>query len=388
MIPKVHSQCSGPARDSWLFPNLWSTRLPWSYRELGGCKPHRCKIVMIGERILTRLYSVPSSILSIRIAALLLIADFTIGMGYYVLFAGYSLVDAFYMIVITVSTVGFEEVRQLDNSAKLFTSFYILLNLGLFAYLLSTFTYYIIQGEIFKKMHLNFIRDRISDLKDHIIICGYGRYGREIAVHFQKHSIPFVIIDNGAETIEYLQQSEGKILYIEGDATHDEVLLDAGIRQAKAIIAALPDDSDNVFTVLTANQLNPKINIISRAKDSRSSKKLQLAGANHVIMPEQIGGFYMATLVTKPDSVEFFSFISNEYKTDVGFEEITYEEAPKHCQDRSIREIDLRQETGVNIIGFKDAFGNYIVNPQPDATLVPGSSLIVLGNREQLDKLT
>ena len=157
--------------------------------------------------------------------------------------------------------------------------------------------------------------------------------------------------------------------------------------KAKSIISALPDDSENVFTVLTARQLNPKINIISRALDPKAQKKLLLAGADHVVMPEQIGGFYMATLVSQPGAVEFFSFITDEYRSDIGFKEIKYTDLPSACQGKSIRELHIRRETGANIIGFHSADGNYMVNPPPDTRLTPDSSFILLGDKEQLAAL-
>ncbi|MCB9080664.1 MAG: potassium channel protein [Lewinellaceae bacterium] len=329
----------------------------------------------------------PGILLNLRVALLLLFLDISLGVIGFMYFEGYSLSDAFYMVVITISTVGYTEVEPLDWAGKMFVSVYILFNVGMIAYLLSVFSYYIIQGEIFKKMYLNLINTGIDKLENHVIICGYGRYGREIVTHFTKHQIPFVIIDSNPEVIEQLEKSDGKLLFVEEDATHDEALVRAGIKRAQALISALPDDSDNVFVVLTANQLNPNISIISRAKDPRSQKKLLLAGADHVVMPEQIGGFYMATLVTKPGAVDFFSFITNEYRSDIGFEELLFEEVPGVCRYKSIQDLHIRRETGANIIGFRDAEGHYHVNPRPDIQLTPGTSFIVLGDRQQLARL-
>ncbi len=214
------------------------------------------------------------------------------------LIENYSWSDALYMTIITVSTVGYTEVKPLSEAGKTFTSIFIILNVGVFAYILSVFSYFVIEGEIFKKMHLNLIGTHIKKLSNHVILCGYGRYGKEAATHFQKHGIPFVVIEKNSEKITLIQESNDKILYLQEDATQDESLLEAGIAKAGTLITALSEDSDNVFTVLTARQLNPGIDIISVAKDPKSEKKLLLAGANHVVMPEQIGGFYMATLVT------------------------------------------------------------------------------------------
>jgi len=333
------------------------------------------------------IYTIPSSFLNVRVAIALLLGEVTVGILGFVLLEGYSLLNAFYMTMITISTVGFTEVQPLSANGRLFTALLILANFGIFAYALAVFSYYIIQGEIFKKMHLNLIKKSIKDLKGHVILCGYGKYGGEIASHFNKHKLPFVVIDLDPEKIERIQKSEEKIFYLQEDATHDDVLIKAGIERASALISALPDDSDNVFVVFSARQLNPKLNIISRAKDPMSQKKLRMAGANHVVMPEQIGGFYMATLVSKPGAVEFFSFITNEYRSDIGFEEIPYKSLPDDCMGLSLGQLNIRKVTGVNVIGYKAPDGHYEVNPSPDTVLAPESSYIVLGSNKQLEAL-
>lgn len=332
-------------------------------------------------------HRVPSSLLSLRGALVLLLLDLLLGILGFHLVEGFGMIDAVYMTVITLSTVGYTEVQPLSPVGQLFTSAFILINIGLFAYLLAVFSYYVIEGKIFKSMHLDLIKKNIDKLEGHVILCGYGRYGKEAAMHFRKHQIPFVIIDSNPQEIENIQKSEERLLYVEDDATHDEALHAAGIRRARAIICALPDDSENLFIVLTARQLSTGIAIISRAKDPRSQKKLLLAGADHVVMPDQIGGFYMATLVSKPSAVEFFSFITNEARSDIGFEEIAFERLPPSCMGKSIRDLHLRRATGANIIGFRHPDGHYEVNPGPDTVLAPGSSFIVLGSHEQLRAL-
>jgi len=327
------------------------------------------------------------SYLSLRIAGLLLIGALTLSVVGFYFIEEYTLQEAVYMAIITISTVGYTEVRPLSSDGQLFASFIILLNIGILSYGLSAFTYYVIQGEFFKQIHFNFLAKKIKELRNHVIICGYGKYGKEIASHFLAHRVPFVVIERDEEEIELIQKGEARILYIDDDATHDEALVKAGIDHAVAMISALPDDAENVFTVLTARQLNPRINIISRARDPRSQRKLLRAGANQVVMPEQIGGFYMATLVSKPGAVEFFSFITNYYGSDIDFEELHYEQMPAACQGHSIRELSLREASGANIIGFKNANEEFIVNPGPDIVLEPGSSFILIGNAEQLQAL-
>ncbi|HFA49245.1 MAG TPA: potassium channel protein [Bacteroidetes bacterium] len=332
-------------------------------------------------------YTLPSNFLNLRLALVLIVGEIVIGTIGFMVIEDYTLMEAFYMVIITVSTVGYGEVQPLDAGGQLFATILILSNFGIFAYGLATFSYYVTSGELFKKWHFSMIGKKVKQLEDHVIVCGYGRYGREVSANFKHHNIPFVVVEKSKKVIAEIQHSREKLLYLHEDATKDEVLQEAGIGKAKALITALPDDSENLFIVLTARQLNKKINIISRASETRSQRKLELAGADHVIMPEQIGGFYMATLVSKPGATEFFSYITRELESDIEFEELTYEAMPNSCHGRAIKDLNIRKETGTNIIAYRPPEGNYIVNPSPDTVLVPGASFIVLGNREQLATL-
>ncbi len=305
----------------------------------------------------------------------------------YVLIENYTAIEAFYMAVISFSTVGFTEVRPLSEAGRIYTSLLIIFNIGVFAYSLSVFTYYVVQGEFFKNLHLKHIQSEIDALNDHILLCGYGRYGKEVAKTFLKHKVPFVVIEQDEETIKEIQSSELNLLYVEGNATDDDKLIQAGIKRARSLITTLPDDSDNLFIVLSANQLKPELKIVSRGISRQAEKKMRLAGADHVILPDQIGSFYMATLVNKPETVEFFSFLTDEFESDVGFEQIHYKQMPKAFQNQSIADLDIRRVSGVNIIGFKTPGGRYIVNPPPDTKLIKDSSFILLGDQQQLAKL-
>lgn len=324
--------------------------------------------------------------LSLKVAIVLFVLEIAMSSMFYMFYEGYSLVESIYMTTIIISTVGLGEVIPLSEIGQLFTSFLILINIGIFAYTLSAFTYYVIQGELFKNMYLEKITKKIEKLEGHVIICGYGRYGKEIAANFTENKVPFVIIEHNKETIDLISES-GKLLFIHGDSTDDDVLLKSGIKKAAALISALEDDTENLYTMLSVRELNPDINLISRAQNTRAQHKLKLAGASHVIMPEQIGGFYMATLVSKPDAAEFFNFMTREYDSDMGYEVIHYEDLPEGCIGKTISELHLRRDTGVNIIGFKSIEDKYVVNPGPDTMLIPGSSFIVLGNTKQLLKL-
>ena len=323
-------------------------------------------------------YSYNKSLLNVKTAILLVVFSMLMGIGGYMFIENYSLVDAFYMTVITISTVGFTEVQPLSDAGKIFSSIFIMFNIGIFAYSISVFTSFIIEGQFFKDMHINLIKDKIKKLENHVIICGYGKHGKEIAENFLQHEIPFVIIELDSEEIEEIQKSDLKILYLDEDATHDETLQEAGIMRARGLVSALGDDADNVFTVLTARQLNGDLQIISRARIPKTKKKLELAGADQVIMPEQIGGFYMASLISRPGAIEFFSFLANQRISEVNMRALRYEDFPKKYQGKSIMEMRFRNATGGNVIGFQKPDGSYIVNPTPDVKVEEGCSFIVL----------
>ncbi|MGK0364895.1 MAG: voltage-gated potassium channel [Saprospiraceae bacterium] len=338
------------------------------------------KFLNLGHRL-------PSGFMSIRIAIGLVLFVVLLGVIGFMALEAYTLTEAFYMTIITISTVGFTEVRPLHTQGQLFASFLIILNIGVFAYALAVFSYFIVEGKFFKNIFTAMINQQISELENHVIVCGYGRYGREISEHFFAHNQPFVVIEADSDKIEMIRQSEEKILYIEADATTDEALIAAGIKKAGCFITALPGDADNVFTVLSARQLNPNLNIISRSIDSKSVAKLELAGANHVITPERIGGFYMAMLVSKPGAIEFFSFLTSKYEGDINFEEIAFKDLPEKMRNKAIKDLHLRQNSGANIIGYRNGEGKYTVNPSPEAILTPGTSFIVLGDGSQLSKM-
>ncbi|PHI18218.1 potassium channel protein [Lewinellaceae bacterium SD302] len=305
----------------------------------------------------------------------------------FVVLEGYGILDALYMTIITMSTVGFGEVRPLSDAGRVFVSLLIILNTAVFAYALAAFSYYVIDGNIFQSIHRKRMQTTISNTRGHVIVCGAGRYGHEVIEHLLGHRKKIVVIEQKEHKIQELLKEFPDLLYIHGDATQDEVLEAAGIERAANLITAVADDSDNLFIVLSAKQLNAKLQVISRATDLRARAKIIKAGADHVIMPEQIGGFYMATLISKPGAVEFFSFITSELTGDVGFEEIRYDQLKSEFQDMPIRDLDLRHATGVNIIAYRNPDGTYKVNPTPDTVIGPGGSFITLGTDGQIQAL-
>ncbi len=337
----------------------------------------------MASRSLSRL-SLSNTALDLRLALILLVITSGIGTVGLMLIEGYTLLEAFYMTVITISTVGFGEVRPLSDAGKLFVSGMVVVNIGIVGYVLAAFSYYVFDGRLFETMQYNRIQSKIGKLKGHTIVCGYGKYGREIVSHLKLHKHPYVVIEQEEEKLQALLEEDNDVLFVIDDATHDDTLFAAGIDRANALITALNDDSDNLFIVLSSKDLNPNLRIVSRAKEVRGREKMIKAGASHVIMPEQIGGFYMATLISKPGAIEFFSFITNELSADIGFEELRYDQLPEKYRGKPIAELHLRASTGVNIIGHRLGGGKYRVNPGPETVLGPNGSFIVVGNPDQI----
>ncbi|THH37938.1 potassium channel family protein [Neolewinella litorea] len=340
----------------------------------------------MASRSLSRL-SLSTTALDLRLAVLLLLLIVAIGTGGLMLIEGYTVLEAFYMSVITISTVGFGEVRPLSDGGRVFVSALVVVNIGVVGYVLAAFSYYVFDGRLFETMQYNRVQSKIGKLKGHTIVCGYGKYGQEIVSHLQLHDHPYVIIEQDEEKLQSLLEDDNDALYVIDDATHDDTLFAAGIERANALITALNDDSDNLFIVLSAKDLNPRLRIVSRAKEVRGRQKMMKAGATHVIMPEQIGGFYMATLISKPGAIEFFSFITNELSADIGFEELRYDQLPERYRGKPIADLHLRANTGVNIIGHRMGGGKYSVNPGPETILEPNASFIVVGNPQQIGAL-
>ena len=316
-----------------------------------------------------------------------LVAVLFIGTIGYIYLEDYTWMDAFYMTVITVSTVGFGEIAPLHPAGKLFTSLLIITTFGTFAYVISMITRYLISGQYriyYKTFQVN---NQLEKLSNHVIICGYGRNGRQAVKTLQAHKVPFLVIESDLELVHKLRDEESNILVIDGDATDDSIIIKAGINKAIALITTLPKDTDNLFVVLTARDINKGLNIIARASDDRSEHKLRIAGANNVILPDKVGGVHMATLVTSPDLMQFLDQISMMGEDESTLVEIQFKNLPPDFEHKSILELEKRYQTGARIIGFKTPENKIIVNPSPETELVPKSKLFVLGNINQILKI-
>jgi voltage-gated potassium channel len=300
---------------------------------------------------------------------------------------GYTFLEALYMTVITVSTIGYSEVHHLSDAGRVFNIFLIGASLTTTAFAITILTRYVVDGEInlyFKNRRMN---AAISNLENHVILCGYGRNGKQAAETLCQHKVEFVVIDINTDRIEQDILRGRKLLYVKGDAREDETLIRAGIKTAKALITALPADADNVFIVLTARTVNNKIHIISRASHATSAPKLKKAGANNVILPDKIGGTHMATLVTKPDVIEFIDYLSGEGVDSIHLEAVSYDVLPGNLKDKSLKEIMEWRKTGVNCLGVKNAEGKFVINPPAEICITNGMKVIVLGTKDQIRQM-
>jgi voltage-gated potassium channel len=315
----------------------------------------------------------------------LVVSIITLGTTGYMWLSNYSFVDAIYMTVITVTTVGFGEVKPFTPEEKIFTIFLILTSITVFGYAVSTFSEFLVSGKLFDHFKHKRVEKQINKLVGHTIVCGYGRNGKQAISKLKNYGKQYVVIEKSRVLIEKLDL-EG-VLNIEGDSTTDEFLLKAGILKASNLITALPSDADNLFVVLSARQLNKGCKIISRASKETSYSKLKIAGADNVIMPDKLGGDHMASLVVTPDVIEFVDRLTIEGETTANLEEIDVDELPKIYLGKTILDLDLRKKTGCTVIGFRNPDKEYIINPEADSILVKGSHLIVLGRPEQIIKL-
>ncbi|MFW6302137.1 MAG: potassium channel family protein [Bacteroidales bacterium] len=322
----------------------------------------------------------------IIIALGVLILIMVIGVFGYMLIEHYPLIDALYMTVITIATVGFKEVAPLSRPGMIFTILLIIVSFSIYAYVLTNLTRYLISG-----IFTNYFKDRkvektIKNLTGHVIVVGYGRNGRQTIDELYAHGEKIVLIEKEEQIIQEIRE-KGNLLYVEGDATRDEVLNAAGVDKAKALIAALPVDADNLFVVLSARQINNNLKIIARASEENSDSKLKRAGATNVIMPAKTGGQRMAKLVAQPDVVEFMDYVLLQTVNETSIEELSCKDLLRDNDEKSIRELRIRQDTGANIIGIRRSDGTYLVNPGPDTSITRHDCIFVLGKKSEIQQL-
>lgn len=305
------------------------------------------------------------------------------GVCVYMFIEGWSFVDSFYMVVITLSTVGFGEIQPLSDRARLLTSGIIILGVGNFAYIVSSFSQMLVDGHLHTHLWRRKVQRRIDRLENHYIICGYGRIGAVVAQEILKVSPEVVVIEHDPELVEQLKR-EG-IMHLQGDATDDAMLMAAGIKRAKSIVTALTDEAANVYVTLTARQLNPGISIIARANNASHITRLEFAGADRVVLPHLIGGVRMAHTVLRPTVTDFLD-LAVRGNIDLQLEQLVVGPASRYV-GATLMESNIRKDYDLIIVAIKREDGQLVFNPGPREELRSGDTLISLGRPSDLQRI-
>lgn len=302
--------------------------------------------------------------------------------GYLV--AGWTFGDALYMVIITLSTVGYGEVRPIDTPLERAHTI-LLLVMGMFTvgYLVASVVALIAEGEIQRLVGHQRVRRKIDDLEGHIIVAGYGRMGTLLCAELASAGEPYVLIESSSERLPDAERHG--ILHVHGDATDEKVLLDAGLTRARALVTTVPSDADSVFITLTARQLCPELTIVARAEQPSTQRKLQQAGANHVVLPASIGAHRIASLLTNPSAVEFTELVTKQSSLAIEMDEAIVAD-PGPLVGRSLRDADIGRRTGVMVIAVKRADGRVEFPPTGDEPFGVGDGIVVLGRRGHLTR--
>ncbi len=314
----------------------------------------------------------------------LVLVTFLIGTIGFILIEGWSISNAFYMTAITLSTVGFGEVQELSPLGRIFTTLLIFLGVGVIVYSFSFIAEYVVSINMVDEFRKRRSKNMVKKLEDHIIICGFGRVGKSTATALQESHLQVAIIDSDPAAVH--QAHEAGFIALEGDASQDEVLLEAGLLKAQSIIITTGEDSLNLFIVLSARSINSDLFIIARANQASSDIKLRRAGADRVVSPYKIGGQHMANIVTRPHVTDFFDVVTLRGGEELWIEELIISEGCS-IEGQSVGQANIRRITGVTIVAlFRQEFGANIV-PDANTELEVGDQLIVLGTRTQLSAL-
>lgn len=319
-------------------------------------------------------------------SALLALAVVTVAgvLGYMVL-EGWSFTDALYMTVITVTTVGYREVRTLDTTGQLWTMLLLITGVGTLFYAAVSSVELVVEGTIRGYFGRRRMQAAIGRLNGHYILCGYGRVGRQVAREFARDGVPFVVVDQNPQIIEECL-AEGYLALL-GEASDDDVLEEAGVQRARGLVAAVDSDAENVFVVLSARKLNPKLNIVARASSEESAAKLEIAGADRTLSPYAVGGRRLASLATQPLIVDFLDVVTRgEHGIEFRLEEFGVPE-DSFIAGRTIGELRIAERTGAIILATRNKEGTFDTAPSATDRIRAGDTLIVLGTREQISSL-
>jgi voltage-gated potassium channel len=306
------------------------------------------------------------------------------GTGGYVVIEGWSAWDAFYMTIITITTVGYQEVHPLSRAGEAFTVLLLVGGVGAALYAFTLVATIVVEGGLPNRLQRRRRERMLETLKDHFIVCGYGRIGSIVAQQFRTQQIPFVVIERSAERL-HAAIDEGA-LAVEADASSEEVLKRVGIDRARGFVAAVGTDAENVYAVLSARVMRPDLFIVGRAETEDAARKLKRAGADRVISPYQIGAVQMAQMALRPAVVDFFDLATSAGNLELSMEQIAIAPASP-LADQSILDANLRQRYGVIVVGIQREDRRMAFNPEPDTAIRAGDKLVVLGRPESLKRL-
>ncbi len=310
-----------------------------------------------------------------------LLAAGTVG---YQLVEGWSWFDALYMTVITITTVGFQEVHPVSAGGRVFTM--VLAMGGVFTafYAGVEFIRAVVTGEILDVLGRQRMESRLEKLSGHFVVCGFGRMGRLVAEEFSSAGLPFVVVDREAKVLEGFAIPHG--IPLVGDATADDVLRRAGVDRARALVTAAASDADNLFITMSARLINERLVIVARAESEGADVKLRRAGASRVVSPYNIGGHRVAQAVLRPNAMDFIELATRTGHLELQIEEVEVR-AGSPLVGRSIKASPIRSELGIIVVAVKKPSAKMAFNPSPDTLIDAGDVLITLGHRQQLDRL-
>ena len=318
------------------------------------------------------------------LAVILFLIVTAVGTAGYMVVEGWSAWDAFYMTIISVTTVGYREVHATSFAGQVWTVFVLLAGVSTLFYTASVVMAEIVEGGLRKGLESRRFNRMLEQLKDHFIICGYGRIGGVIADEFQRQGIPYVVVDRDPDRVHAVIARGG--MAVEADASREDVLRRIGIERARGLIAAVGTDAENVYTVLTARVLRPDLFIIARIESEDAEPKLKRAGADRVLSPYQLGGVQMAATALRPAVVDFMRLATSSERLDLAAEQIEVKTNSRFV-GASIRDANLRQDFGVIVVAIKRAAGHMEFNPAPEAIIGGNDQLVVLGHPDQLKAL-